>query len=525
MDTNIVELPEDLDSLKDIIFDLQNTYIQLEDKVERLAKEKLELEGKIEYLRFQLMRSLKKQYGKTSERMETGQLELPFFDEAIVENAEEIEIAEEEIAVAGYTRLKQGRKALQAWLTRKQIIYDLPEEEKVCGCGHPLHKIGEDKSEQLEYVPATAKVIENIKYKYACRACEEGIKTAEAPKQIIPKGIATPGLLAHVMVSKFEDHLPLYRQERIMQRIGIDIPRSTFCNWVLKCGEAVLPLIMLSKEELVLGNYCHADETTIQVLQQEGKAATSKSYMWVYANGPPAKPIIIYDYQPSRSGGSAAEFLKDFTGYLQTDGYSGYNILRERKDIINLDCWAHARRKFFEIVKVTKNSGKAQTVLNLIQKLYKVEKQAEEFSAEQTYQLRQEKSVPILERLKIFLEEIVDRVPPKSPLGLAIAYTLNRWTSLNVYLASGYLRIDNNYVENKIRPFALGRRNWLFMGNVRGAIAAANLLSLIESAKANGLEPYYYLRYIFTQIPLCKDNEELKRLLPHHCDTSEVIKI
>ena len=387
-----------------------------------------------------------------------------------------------------------------------------------------MHKIGETKLEQLQYIPACMKVIEHIRVQYGCRGCEEGVKTAEMPSQIIPKSIATPGLLAHVVVSKYQDHLPLYRQEQIWQRMGIEIPRSTLCHWILKLGVAVLPLIKLLIAELISSNYCQADETPVQVLDQEGKVATSKSYMWVYANGPPAKPIIIYDYQPTRSGEMASEFLRDFKGYLQTDGYSGYNELRNREDVTVLGCWAHARRKFFEVVKATKDSGKAQIALNLIQKLYRVENHSEHLNSDSIYKLRQERSKPILERLEEFLNSLVDRVPPKSPFGEAIAYTLNHWGSLNVYLTNGNLRIDNNYIENRIRPFALGRKNWLFMGNVDGANAAANLYSLIESAKANNLEPYYYLRYIFTRIPLCENSEELKELLPHLCDPEVIFK-
>jgi len=513
--------------MKTSIADLPQDTFRLQTMVMELLQEKKALESKNEHLHYQLLKALKQRYGKISEKSNHGQIELPIFDEATDENEEEIRLAEAEITVAGHTRTKTGRKPLPKDLPREQIIHDLPPEQKICACGHALHQIGEDKSEQLEYIPSTIKVVEHLRLKYACRSCEEGVKTATLPKQPIPRSIATPGLLAHVVVSKFEDHLPLYRQEKIWQRIGVDIRRATLCNWVLKCGELVSPLINLLKQSITSDDYLHADETPVQVLDEEGRPASSKSYMWVYASGPPSKPLVIYEYQPTRKGQIPYEFLLDFKGYLQTDAYSGYNLLRERHDVVVLGCWAHARRKFFEIVKATKDTGKAQTALNFIAKLYEVEKKAREaeLKSDDVFKLRQEKSKAILERFKIWLDDLVDRVPPKSPLGNAIAYTLTNWISLNVYLTNGYLRIDNNYVENKIRPFALGRRNWLFMGNAKGATAAANLLSLIESAKANGLEAYYYLRYIFTKIPSCETEEQLKELLPSLCDPLEIIKI
>jgi transposase len=513
METEFKDLPRDISTLQKMVVEL--------------LQEKKALENKNEHLFYQLLKALKQQYGKKSEKSKDGQLELAIFDEATDENEEEVTQADKEITIASYTRKKSGRKSLPKDLPREQIIHDLLPEQKICSCGHSLHQIGEEKSEQLEYIPAKIKVIEHLRLKYACRSCEGGVKTAVLPKQPIPKSIATPGLLSHVVVSKFEDHLPLYRQEKIWQRVGIDIPRATLCNWVLKCGELVSPLIKLLKQNIIASNYLHADETPMQVLNEEGKPATSKSYMWVYASGPPTKPLVIYEYQPTRKGQVAYDFLIDFKGYLQTDAYPGYNLLREREDVIVLGCWAHARRKFFEIVKATKDTGKAQTALNFIAKLYEVEKKAREMKLESNdvFKLRQEKSKAILERFKKWLDELINRVPPKSPLGHAIAYSLTNWGELTVYLTNGHLLIDNNYVENKIRPFALGRRNWLFMGNARGANSAANLLSLIECAKANGLEAYYYLRYIFTKIPSCETEEQLKGLLPHMCDPLEIIKI
>ena len=390
-----------------------------------------------------------------------------------------------------------------------------------------MSRIGEEISEQLEFTPAVLKVLQHVRPKYACKSCEEGVKIAPVPVVILPKSIATPGLLAHILACKFEDHLPLYRQEQIWQRLGVELPRATLCNWVLKCGELFVPLVELLKEELLERNYVHADETTVQVLKEDGKTATSKSYMWVYLTGGVEKPILIYEYAPGRGAIFPTIFLERFKGYLQTDAYGGYNSLRAREDIKVLGCMAHVRRKFVEIVKRSNKKGKAHIAVTYISKLYAIEKQAREqnLTSEEIFELRQEKSKPILEKFKVFLDELVPRVPPKSAFGLAIAYALNAWIAINIYLEEGRLNIDNNPVENKIRPFALGRRNWLFMGNARGAKAAATIFSLIESAKANGLEAYYYLRHILSKLPSCKTKDDLRALLPHNCTSSEVNQI
>lgn len=499
-----------------------------------LLKQKGELQAEIDRLNDQLKKLLQERYGQKSEKIKNGENPNPdepsFFDEAALTEEEEREIktAEEEfVDVPEHRRKKPGRRRLPDTLPREQILHDLEPHEKICSCGCELSRIGEETSEQLEFTPAVIKVLEHVRPKYACKACEEGVKIAPVPTQIMPKSIATPGLLAHVFCCKFEDHLPLYRQEKIWQRLGVDLPRATLCNWVLKCGHLFVPLVNLAKEELINRNYVHADETTVQVLKEPGKSATSKSYMWVYLTGGPEKPILIYEYAPGRGGVFPSQFLEKFKGYLQTDAYGGYNVLRARDNIIVLGCMAHVRRKFIEIVKRTNKTGKAQIAVNYIAKLYAIEKYAreEKLHVDEIFKLRQEKSKPILDKFKDFLSELAPKVPPKSALGLAIAYALSNWVAINIYLENGILNIDNNPVENKIRPFALGRRNWLFMGNPRGATAAAAIFSLIESAKANGLEGYYYLRHILTKLPYCQSKEELRALLPHYCDPAEINKL
>lgn len=483
---------------------------------EKLARQQQE----IELLRHRLNVALNHRYGKRSEKINPNQLSL--FDEATFPTIEEtvvIEQAEAEIAVATYTRKKPGRRPLPKDLPRKQIIHDLSAAEKVCDCGNPLAHIGDDKSEQLEFIPAQVRVIEHIRHKYACKKCEEnGVKTATLPPQPIAKSIATPGLLAHVVVSKFADHLPLYRQEYILQRMGIDIPRSTLCRWVLACGDLVLPLINELKALILSDNYLQADETPVQVLNRPDRANTAKSYMWVYH----AKEnrAILYEYSPTRSSVTPLQFLTSYSGILQTDGYDVYNNVCLKKNLIHAGCFAHVRRKFTDIIKTTKGEGRAHHAINIIRKLYAIEREAAilKLSSEQRLALRIDKAQPILAEFNTWLTKTVTQVPPKSPVGQAIQYTLNQWHKLIVYLQHGQIEIDTNLIENAIRPFALGRKNWLFMGNERGANAAAAIYSLMANCKLLQIEPYAYFKFIFDKLPRCQTPSEYQKLLPQFVD-------
>ena len=445
------------------------------------------------------------------------------FDEPELPNEPEthaIQTADEEITIASYTRKKTGRKPLPAHLPREQVVHDLPEAEKTCACGHELHRMGEDVSEKLEFIPAQVKVIVHVRCKYACCACEGAIKMAELPLQPIPKSMASPGLLSHVLVSKYADHLPLYRQEQLLQRMGVDIARATLCFWVLSCAELLKPLVDLLKENIITNAYVQADETPVQVLNEPDKSNTSKSYMWVYYGGTMSEKNRVYDYQPTRAGYVATEFLKRFKGVLQTDGYSGYNGFAANPQVIHIGCWAHARRKFADIIKVSKTPGKAAVAMGYIRKLYAIEKEAREnvLLPRQRQALREERAAPILTEFKQWLDETFLHVPPQSHIGKAIAYTLNQWSTLGTYIHHGEVEIDNNRIENCIRPFALGRRNWLFMGSERGARAGAIIYSLLATCKANFVEPYAYLKYALDQLLLCKTDDERKKLLPYAID-------
>ncbi len=487
----------------------------------------VDLEKKLQYYEEQFNLLKHKRFGASSEQCD-AQPELFNEAENLVDEAESEAIApveEDGQLTITYTRKKPGRKPLPKDLPREQIRYELPADEQVCGCGHHLHEMGEDKSEQLEIIPAQVKVIEHIRVKYACRHCDNGVKTAAKPAQPIEKSIASPSLLAHIAVSKYTDALPLYRQEAIFKRLNIDINRTSMANWMIKISELTQPLVQCLVHHQLQQSIIQADETPLQVVNELGRDAKTKSYMWLYQTGSSgaSPPVIIYDYQPGRSGLYAKNYLKDFTGqYLQSDGYSGYaQVCTPASGITSVGCWAHARRKFDEVIKALpkdkKNKpGKAQMAINTIAKLYAIEKQCREVTTEQRYRLRQEKSKPILKQFKSWLNKSVDQVPPKQLLGKAIHYALNQWQTLIQYIEDGNLEIDNNAAERRIKPFVIGRKNWLFSQTPKGAQASATLYSLIETAKANKLEPHAYLRYVLTELPRLgrhAEPEEIERLL------------
>ncbi|WP_232502935.1 IS66 family transposase [Solidesulfovibrio magneticus] len=475
-------------------------------------------------------------YGRKSEKKpRTGQeQQLSLFDEAEQTAEEHKPQTFVEACAPASTRRKRGRRPIPAALPRVEIIHDLPESEEACACGACLVRIGEEVSEKLDIVPAKIQVIRHIRPKYACRTCEgvedDGptVKTAPMPPQIIPQGIVTPGLLAHVAVAKYADTLPLYRQEDQFARLGLDISRGTLAGWMIRVAKACEPLIDMIIAAIRSGPIVNMDETTVQVLAEPGRANTTKSFMWVARGGTPGKPVVLFRYHPSRAGNVAAEILGDFKGYLQTDGYSGYEALGEREGLRHLGCLAHVRRKFVEVEKSAGKKAKGSTahaVLDLIGKLYGVEHQAEkqQLNPEQIKVLRAEKSRPILDKLKALLDARASTTPPKSLLGKAIGYALKQWDRLVVYLEDGRLRPDNNLAENAIRPFAVGRKNWLFSGHPRGADASAIIYSLIETAKANGLEPYRYLRHLFEHLPAATTNAPRKALLPQDIDPQSLI--
>ena len=419
--------------------------------------------------------------------------------------------------IAAHVRKKGGRKPLPAALPRIDIIHELPEAARVCPHdGKALSVIGEEVLEQLDIVPAKIQVLRHIRKKYAC-ACGQCVKTAPVPAQPIPKSLASPGLLAHIAVSKYQDALPLYRQEEILTRIGCDLPRATLASWMVRAGILIQPLINLLRDKLLAYDILAMDETPVQVLKEPGKSAESQSYLWVQRGGPPETPIILFDYDPSRGSAVPLRLLAGFQGILQTDGYDGYNAVVKAQSLTHAGCLAHARRKFDEAIKAQgkhKKKGLAEEGLAQIQRLYAVEKAARGMTPEDRRRYRDQHARPLWTALRTWLETRRPGVPPQTALGRAMAYLANEWDKLVVYLTDGRLEVDNNRTENTIRPFCVGRRNWLFSDSVAGVKASANLYGLIETVKANGLEPYAYLRRIFTDLPKAQTIDDFEALLP-----------
>ncbi|MGE5846807.1 MAG: IS66 family transposase [Ignavibacteria bacterium] len=445
----------------------------------------------------------------------------------------------ETIELGAHTRRKskrnQGRKPISKDIPREEKIYDIDEEEKVCACGNMKTCIGADESERVKIIPAVVKVIHEKKLKYACKKCEgttadePAVTTAVGRKHLIPGSIADESLLAWVGSEKFEYGLPLYRQTKRLAHIGINIPRATLGNLMIKAANKGKILYDLLKEYILSGSIINADETRLQVINEPGRKAKDQSWMWVFLGGSiPGRLCVLFSYAETRASVVPFEFLKDYTGWLQTDDFSAYQTAlgkintADMKKIIRVLCWSHSRRKFFDAWKVTK-SEHAKKAIEYIGKLFGLEKLRTDLSLDDFFRDRKIRADEIFKEFKEWLIEISNQTPPKGLLGRAIAYTLDNWEGLIVYVNHPLLTPSNNLAENAIRPFVIGRKNWLFCVTPEGAWASAIWYSLIESAKLNKLIPYDYLYYIFMKLPYAKSREDYMALLPFNL-TQEMIK-
>jgi transposase len=504
---NTTTLPDTTEGLKGLLIDLDTHY-----------RARIEfLEERVRFLQREL-------FGRKTEKrpLESEARQLELFNEAEV--LTEKQAVEEALVVPEHTRRRPKRKPLPKDLPRIEVIHDLDEEQKVCACGAHLSLIGEEVSEKLDIVPAKIQVIRNIRYKYACKTCEgvegEGptVKIAPLPPELIPKGLATAGLVAHIAVAKYADALPLYRQEKIFARHGIELTRSTMAGWMVKAADRCEPVMRLLQRELISGPLVNADETPVQVLDEPGRANTTTSYMWVFRGGTPGKEAVLYRYSPTRSGDIPREILQDYRGYLQTDAFSAYDGLGQQVRLVG--CFAHVRRNFVKVIdargKGSKKTGSAEVALDYIRKLYTIEKVARQLglSPPELCDFRKEKAEGVLEEFKAWIDNKIKLTPPKGLLGKALNYALNHWPKLIRYVEDGHITPDNNAAENAIRPFVVGRKNWLFAGHPNGAHAGATFFSLIETAKACGLEPYRYLRFLFENLPRAQTVEDHEALLP-----------
>ena len=492
-------------------------------------------ESRIEYLqeRINILEKLIFASKTEKHRLDEGEggSQLHLFNEA-----EALEEKKEEppITVPEHTRHRPKREPLPENLPRIEVVHDIDESEKVCACGAELTRIGEDVCEKLDIVPAKVQVVRHIRPKYTCKNCE-GVESdgptvliAPPPPQIIPKGIATPGLIAYVAISKYADALPLYRQEKIFERLGIEISRSTMAGWMVMAAQGCTPVMDLLYKKLHDGPLINVDETPVQVLNEPGRENTTKSYMWVFRGGPPEKPVLIYRYSPTRSGEVAREVLQGYRGYCQTDAFSGYDGLEEAIEGVQLvGCSVHARRNFVKVIDARgkgakSKTGSAETALEYIGRLYKIERaaRATQLSPSEIEQYRKERAEPVLQEFRAWLEKRKDQTPLQGLLGKAISYTLSLWPRLVRHVENGHITPDNNAAENAIRPFVVGRKNWLFAGSPDGADAAATLYSLIQTANACGLDPYQYPRLLFKRLPYASTEADYIDLLPQNITDS-----
>jgi len=511
MKSSIKALPNDPEKLKALLAEKELEIKKLQEQNQHLLEQ------------FRLAQQVR--FGKSSE-VHAGQGELFNEAESIVDETID-EALDLEKETQRETRNKPKRKPLPKDLPREIIVVDLTDEEKVCdGCGHGLHQMGEKTSEQLKFIPAEIKVIKTVRPQYSCRHCEKtatkvSIKIAPAPKTPIPKSIATPSLLSQIITNKYQYSLPLYRQETMFKQHGIELNRKTMSEWMIKTSALFKPLIKGLHQALLTQPVIQADESTLKVINED----KTKCYMWVYCSGIDSpsdndiKNIVLYDYQASRAGSCAVDYLKGFKGYLQADGYQGY----EQVNAELIGCMAHARRKFVEAqtAEPKNKSGRATLAINTIAKLYRIEKSIKGLSAAEKSVIRAEKSLPLLNDFKKWLEKSIQQVLPKSAIGKAIQYSLNQWEKLSGYIKSGDINIDNNRAERAIKPFVIGRKNWMFCNTASGANASAILYSLIETAKANGLTPFNYLMFLLEELP--KQPECLGYLMPWNVELDTTI--
>ncbi|RMU26762.1 hypothetical protein ALP31_04691 [Pseudomonas amygdali pv. morsprunorum] len=392
----------------------------------------------------------------------------------------------------------------------RTLIHHEPDNSH-CQCGCALKRIGEDASEKLDYTPGVFTVERHIRGKWACEQCETLIQ-APVPAHVIDKGVPTAGLLAHIMVAKFADHLPLYRQEKIFGRAGLPIARSTLAQWVGNCGVQLQPLVDALREAVLTHDVVHADETPVQMLTP-GAKKTHRAYVWAYATSQFSNlAAVVYDFSPSRAGEHARAFLGSWNGKLVCDDFAGYKAGFEL-GVTEIGCMAHARRKFFDL-HATNKSQVAEKALNYIAALYEAEREVRELEPGDRQRIRQEKAAPIADALHTWMIAQRQLVPEGSAIAKALDYSLKRWIALTRYLDDGAVPIDNNWCENQIRPWALGRSNWLFAGSLRSGKRAAAIMSLIQSARLNGHDPYAYLKDVLTRLPTQRASE-IAELLPH----------
>ena len=484
----------------------------------------------------QLKLSRQKKFGASSEKSKHRSDQISFFNEVEATAADApltAEPTEESIVAKPNPKNKKKRGASFENLAVETIEYKLESINEICGvCQNPLHVMKKEVRKELRFTPAKFRIVEHITYVYACRNCEkEGLEgnivTATAQKALFPKSFASASVVSHVMYQKYVNAMPLDRQEKDFKRSGVCLSRQNLSNWVIKGAKLLEPLLLEMKVELLKNEVLHADETVVEVLNEPGRDATTNSYMWLYrTSGDTNRHVVLYDYTEGRSGSYAKKYLSGFEGYLHVDGYAGYHQLEP--EITLCGCMAHARRKFDEALKVISSEKKASSLeargILILGKLFQVEKDMKDLSTLEKYKIRTTQSQKIINEFYDYIEANDNRVLPQSLLGKAFTYAKNQKKYLLSFLKDGRIEVSNNRAERSIKPFVIGRKNWLFSNAPSGAKSSAIIYSIMQTAMENGLQPQAYLQYVFEQIQLgCVD--DFKNLLPWADDIPALCKM
>lgn len=491
---------------------LHQEYLELQEKAKAIPA----LKAQIQELESKVALQQKEIFGSSSEKQAAQN------DSSSAEINENISSSKPEEKTQKVRDIKSytGRKKLPENLPREKVFYSMPLSERICGCCNgKLHKVGEESAEKLTVVREHYKVRVIVTEKYSCHSCDKFF-ISKAPRTMIPgSSFDTPEFLANTAVKKFQFGMPYDRQEKYFRSIGLPFNRTTLANLMNKSSDLLAGVHECFREELLSQTVVHADETVMQVLKEEGRKPQQKSYIWTFMSGCEApKKVVYFAYNPTRSGQFAAEALKlngnSFKGYLCVDGYDGYNKVL---GVTRVGCMAHVRRKFDEALKILPNNSEeslAQKAIEMIGELYRIEKRIKGEPINKKLLIRQQQSIPILIKIKKWLDDLHPKVLPKSLLGKAITYFLNEWENVSRYVEDGRLSIDNNAAEREIKQVVIGRKNWLFADTVDGAHTNAIMYSLVATAKANGIDPYEYLVELYTKVPNLKSSDELKALMP-----------
>jgi transposase len=516
-----------IDYINGIIAKYEQQIKDLHNQINKIKNDAIEYQNKYLEIKERYALLVYKRFVRSAERVTADDKQpLLFTPEAAGAETETAGAREREgtTEVKSYSRKKCGRRPLDPKLERRENTIDIPESEKTCACGAKLTRIGEETSEKLHIIEPEIYVEKIIRPKYACRCCEgtededrKTVRTAPVPPSIIPRSIVSSDLLSWVIIHKFEDQLPYYRQEKQFGRIGVHISRQDMSNWQQQAFKGTAPLFVLFEETVKSGPVIQMDETQVQVMGEEGRKDTDKSWMWLARGGPPGKTVVLYKYNQTRAAYNAKGFLEGYKGYLQTDGYKVYDAaLKDLPGIIHVGCFAHARRKFFEASKIAEKPQSAEEGIKHIRKLYYLENdlRSRQLSDDDFLEKRKAGAQPVLEEFRAWLLKRAVEVSPTSLLGEAVGYTLKQWDKLAAYLESPYLTPDNNACENAIRPFVMGRKSWMFCGSPQGAESSCGMYSLIETAKQNNIKPSDYLTALFERAPLASSPQDWEKLLP-----------